>query len=35
MLLHAPLVKTEQGGSIRIQDLTPVVMARSRLALAE
>ena len=31
----APLVETEQHGSIRIQDLTPVVMGRRRLGLAE
>jgi hypothetical protein len=31
----APLVKAEQHGSIRIQDLTKVVMAGRRLRLAE
>ena len=35
MLVRAPLVKAEQHGSIRIQDLTKVVMARRRLGLAE
>src|SRR5947199_10845481 len=35
MLVSAPLVEAEQGGSIRIQDLTKVVMARRRLGLAE
>jgi len=35
MLVRAPLVETEQDGSIRIQDLTKVVMARRRLGLAE
>jgi hypothetical protein len=35
MLVRAPLVETEQDRSIRIQDLTKVVMARRRLALAE
>src|SRR5437762_11794445 len=35
MPVRAPLVKAEQDGSIRIQDLTKVVMARSRLELAE
>src|SRR4029077_7653848 len=35
MLVRAPLVEAEQDGSIGIQDLTPVVMARSRLGLAE
>src|SRR5438093_3615561 len=35
MPVHAPLVEAEQDGSIRIQDLTKVVMARSRLELAE
>ena len=29
MLVRAPLVEAEQDGSIRIQDLTEVVMARS------
>ena len=35
MLVRAPLVEAEQDGSIRIQDLTKIVMARSRLGLAE
>src|ERR1700745_526000 len=35
MLVRAPLVEAEQHGSIRIEDLTPVVMGRMRLALAE
>ena len=35
MLGRAPLVEAEQDGSIRIQDLTKVVMARRRLGLAE
>jgi hypothetical protein len=35
MLVRAPLVEAEQDGSIRIQDLTKVVMARTRLGLAE
>ena len=33
--MRAPLVEAEQHGSIRIQDLTKVVMARRRLGLAE
>jgi hypothetical protein len=33
--VRAPLVEAEQDGSIRIQDLTKVVMARRRLGLAE
>ena len=33
--MRAPLVKAEQHGSIRIQDLTKVVMARRRLGLAK
>ena len=33
--MRAPLVEAEQDGSIRIQDLTKVVMARRRLGLAE
>ena len=33
--MHAPLVEAEQDGSIRIQDLTPIVMARRSLGLAE
>ncbi len=35
MPVRAPLVEAEQHGSIRIQDLTKVVMARRRLGLAE
>jgi hypothetical protein len=35
MLVRTPLVEAEQDGSIRIQDLTKVVMARRRLGLAE
>jgi hypothetical protein len=35
MLVRAPLVEAEQDGSIRIQDLTKVVMARKRLGLAK
>ena len=35
MLVRAPLVKAKQDGTIRIQDLTKVVMTRSRLRLAE
>jgi hypothetical protein len=31
----APLVEAEQDSSIRIQDLTKIVMARGRLGLAE
>ena len=33
--MRAPLVEAEQDGSIRIQDLTKVVMVRRRFALAE
>ena len=33
MLVRAPLVKTQQHGSIRVVDLTPVVMARRRFGL--
>ena len=33
--VHAPFVQAEQDGSIRIHDLTKVVMARSRLGLTE
>ena len=33
--MRAPLVEAEQDGSIRIQDLTKVVMARRRLGLAK
>jgi hypothetical protein len=35
MLVRAPLVEAEQDGSIGIQDLTKVIMARRRLGLAE
>src|SRR4029077_2941846 len=35
MFVCGPLVKAEQGSTIRIQDLTPVFMARSRLGLSE
>src|SRR6266576_2940337 len=35
MLVRAPPVEAKQDGSIRIQDLTKVVMARRRLGLAE
>src|SRR5205807_2357203 len=35
MLVRAPLVKAEQDSSIRIEDLTKVVMARLCLGLAE
>src|SRR5678815_357133 len=35
MLVRTPLVEAEQDGSIRIQDLTKVVMARRRLGLAK
>ena len=31
--MRAPLVETQQDGSIRIADLTKVVMARSRFGL--
>ena len=33
MLVRAPLVETQQHGSIRVADLTPVVMTRSRFGL--
>ena len=33
--MRAPLVDAEQDGSIRITDLTKIVMARGRLWLAE
>jgi hypothetical protein len=33
--VRTPLVKTKQDGSICIQDLTEIFMARSRLGLAE
>ena len=35
MVVRAPLVEAEQDSSIRIQDLTKVVMARRRLGLAK
>ena len=35
MVVRGPLVEAEQDGSIRIQDLTKVVMARRRLRVAE
>src|SRR5258706_8261593 len=35
MLVRAPLVQAEQDSSIRIEDLTKVVMAGSCLGLAE
>src|SRR5207245_3097642 len=35
MLVRAPLVEAEQHGSIRIEKLTKVVMARGRRRLAE
>src|ERR1700757_3370364 len=35
MFVRAPLVEAEQNGSIRIQDLTKVVMAWRRLGLAK
>ena len=35
MVVRAPLMEAEQHGSIRIEDLTKVVMARRRLGLAE
>ena len=35
MLVRAPLVEAKQDGSIRIQDLTKVVMTWRRLRLAE
>ena len=33
--MRAPLVEAEQHGSIRVQDLTEVIMARRRLGLAK
>ena len=33
--MRAPLVQAEQDGTIRIQDLTKIVMLRKRLELAE
>src|ERR1700730_3613786 len=35
MFVRAPLVEAEQDGSIRIQDLTKVIVTRKRLRLAE
>jgi hypothetical protein len=35
MLVSAPLVEAEQDGSVRIQDLTKIVMARKRRGLAK
>src|SRR4029453_18430443 len=35
MLVRAPLVEAEQDGSIRIQDLTKVIMDRRRPGLAK
>jgi hypothetical protein len=35
MVVRAPLVQAEQDGSIRVEDLTKVVMARSRRGLAK
>jgi hypothetical protein len=35
MFVRAPLVEAEQNGSIGIQDLTKIVMARARFGLAE
>src|SRR5262249_40274768 len=35
MIVCPPLVEAEQDGSIRIQDLTKVVMGRRRLGLAK
>ena len=35
MVVRSPLVKAEQDRSIVIDDLTPVIMARSRLRLTE
>jgi hypothetical protein len=35
MLVRTPLVEAEQDGSIRIQDLTKVVVARRRFGLAK
>ncbi len=33
--MRTPLVEAKQDSSIRIQDLTKVIMARTRLGLAE
>lgn len=33
--MRAPLVETKQDGSIRVADLTPIVMSRSRFGLPE
>ncbi len=35
MLVRGPLVEAEQDGSIRIQDLAKVIVARRRFGLAE
>src|SRR4030095_1808019 len=35
VIMLAPSVKAEQGGPIRVQDLTKVIMTRRRLGLAE
>jgi hypothetical protein len=35
MLMRAPLVETEQNGSICIQDLTPALMDETHLPLAK
>src|SRR5207244_6558117 len=35
VLVRAPLVEAEQDGSVRIEDLTKIGMARSCLGLAE
>ena len=35
MVVHAPLVKAKQDGSIRIEDLAPAVMDRTPLGLAK
>jgi hypothetical protein len=35
MFVRTPLVKTKQDGSIRIQDLTKVIMARRRRRLSK
>jgi len=31
--MRAPLVKAEQHGTVRVADLTPVIMTRSRFGL--
>jgi len=35
MVVRAPLVKAQQDGSVSIQNLAPVLMARWRLGLPE